>query len=49
MTGRFNGREKHIDLDNNHAPRLPTVIKGLKLPGVTPVAKTDQCSQVSHL
>jgi hypothetical protein len=26
---------------HNHTPRLPTVIKGLKLPGVTLVAKTD--------
>jgi hypothetical protein len=44
---------------HDHAPRLPTVIKGLKLTGVTPVGKTTNaqrhptcsqtCTQVSHL
>jgi hypothetical protein len=35
---------KHDD-----APRIPMVTKGHKLTGVTPVAKTDQHSQTSHL
>jgi hypothetical protein len=34
---------------HDRAPRLPTVIKGLKLTGVTPVATNDQRSQASHL
>jgi hypothetical protein len=29
---------------HDHAPRLHVVIKGLKLTGVTPVAKNDQRS-----
>jgi hypothetical protein len=28
----------------HHAPRLPTVIKGINLTGVTPIVKTDQYS-----
>jgi hypothetical protein len=34
---------------HNHAPRLRTVIKSIKLIGVTPVAKNDQRSQAFHL
>jgi hypothetical protein len=33
---------------HDHTLRLLTIIKGHKLTGVTPVAKTDQRSQASH-